>query len=230
MYGWGINAGHAPRHAEKLFIASALFVTAILLSACFGVVSGRTTTSNVKPGSTTLPPSLTTQLFAGGLHALQTGEYVKALEDFEIVISIAPKDKLAVTEANFDVGVVYTDEGDDLAADDYFAKALSVTPTYQPALIDLALLETKADPQKALSLYQRLEKVDPNDPSVDTDYGNLLITVGETVLGKEELAIAKSLNASKASSSSSSASTTSTTAKASKKHSKSASSSSTSST
>jgi|GEM_PF-1332232 tetratricopeptide (TPR) repeat protein len=228
MHVGGKGVEIPPGREQKFAVAAVLILTAILACACFGSIAGPGTLprTTVKPS---IPPSLTTELFAGGLKALDDGQPSEALADFKGVLYIDPNNAFDVTEANYDIGVVYADEANDAEADQYFENALSVTPTYQPALIDLALLETKSDPAKALPLYKRLEVIDPNDPTVDSDYGHALIATGQTALGNEEIAIANSLLQARAGGTSS-APTTTAPAKKAPKLKKTVSSSSTSST
>jgi Tfp pilus assembly protein PilF len=111
---------------------------------------------------------------SAGLTAQSQGHLDDAIEDYRQALAHEPRD----TVAYYDLGTVQSTQGDlSLAVQDYDA-ALQFNGNYAPALYNLALLLTPSDPTEAVSLYQRVTQVSPEDATAYLNLGFVLHTLG----------------------------------------------------
>ncbi len=75
-----------------------------------------------------------------------------------------------------------------------YNKAILADSSYKPALYNLAILDTKANPLQAINLYNQLLKLNPNDPTVNFNLGLLLLSENQTAQGQAALQKAILLN------------------------------------
>ena len=75
-----------------------------------------------------------------------------------------------------------------------YNKAILASPSYKPALYNLAIVETASNPQGAISLYQQLLKLNPNDPNVLFNLGLLLHQQGQAAQGQTDVEKAVLIN------------------------------------
>jgi tetratricopeptide (TPR) repeat protein len=111
---------------------------------------------------------------SAGLTAQSQGHLDDAIEEYRQALAHEPRD----TVAYYDLGTVQSTQGDiSLAVQDYDA-ALQFNGNYAPALYNLALLLGASDPTEAVSLYQRVTHVSPEDATAYLNLGFVLHTLG----------------------------------------------------
>jgi len=165
----------------RVLLVPALLAIALSAAAC----------SSSGPSS---PASSAAALIAQGLNAESIGQTQQAVKDFENATAKDPASYIAY----YDLGVMYQQNLNEpsLAANEY-NKALLANPTYNPAMFNLAIVETPSDPQSAISLYNKLLARNPNDANVNFNLGLLLIAQKQVLQGdvylKKAIAIDPSL-------------------------------------
>jgi Tfp pilus assembly protein PilF len=122
-------------------------------------------------------------LVAQGLNAQSIGQTQQATQDYLAAIAKDPTNKFA----HYDLGVIYQSQHDATNAAIEYNKALLIDPKYQPALFNLAVLQTSSDPQTAIGLYRRLLQINANDPNVNFNLGLVLISNGQPAEGHADL-------------------------------------------
>lgn len=142
---------------------------------------GTATTKAASAGDQFLEQGLAAQT-AGRLDEAR-GLYLKAIEK-------DPTNKLAY----YDLGVIYQQLNAVGDARTNYRKALQIDAKYQPALFNLAVLETPGNPAEAVSLYQKILAINPNDANVHLNLGLVLKQMGRNGDGDAELARAIQLN------------------------------------
>ncbi|MEI8051389.1 MAG: tetratricopeptide repeat protein [Actinomycetes bacterium] len=143
-----------------------------------------------------------TELMKQGLAAQQGGANTKATEIYNQLIASNPKnEKNLNTYAYYNLGVINQSEGNSKAAITEYQSAISLTPTYLPALFNLATAQTPALPQgvvvypaadqtgakEAVSTYNRILVIKPTDANTLFNVGLLNYGLGNTALGREQL-------------------------------------------
>jgi tetratricopeptide (TPR) repeat protein len=132
-------------------------------------------------GGSPTPKAQAQSLISQGLTAESSGQIGPAVNDFNAAATQNPTSPIAY----YDLGVAYQLKLNQPAkAASEYNKALLADPTYKPALYNLAILDSKSDPQNAISLYNKLLKLNPNDPNVNFNLGLLLIAQNQTTLGQ----------------------------------------------
>jgi Tfp pilus assembly protein PilF len=91
----------------------------------------------------------------------------------------------AVVNLPYDLGVLYQLRlHDKVQAGTSYKRALEVDFTFQPALNNLAVLETSSDPTQAVALYNKLLKLNPNDAEVLLNLGRIFVAHGQSQQGQ----------------------------------------------
>jgi tetratricopeptide (TPR) repeat protein len=130
-------------------------------------------------------------LITSGLHAEASNQLTQAVNDFTSAAQKDPTDAVAY----YDLGDLYQVRlGQATLAENAYNKALLANPNYQSAMFNLAILETKSNPQGAISLYNQLLKLNPNDANSNFNLGLLLISQGQTTQGQGDVTKAVFLN------------------------------------
>jgi len=111
------------------------------------------------------------------------GQVGMALTDYEAASIKDPTNKYAY----YDIGVIYQQRGDGTDAESAYHRALLADPGYRPALFNLAILLTSADPNQAIGLYRQLLQINTNDANVNFNLGLLLISQNQPVEGHADL-------------------------------------------
>lgn len=176
--------GHQMR-PTRLLLVPGLLVIALCAAAC----------GSNSPSASSSANSMILQ----GLKAESHGQTQQAQEDFSSAVKDDPTD----TVGYYDLGVIYQEylNNPTQAAAEY-NKALSVNPTYQPAMYNLATIEASSDPQGAISLYSQLVKLNPNQSNALFNLGLLLVAQSsptDQLTGHLDLKKAIALNPSLAS-------------------------------
>jgi len=153
----------APLGGHRSRLARFLLVPGFLLIALFAAACGSSS-----PSASSSADSLILQ----GLKVESQGQTQQALHDF----SAAVKEDPTNTIGYYDQGVIYQEYlNNPTQAVVEYNKALSVDPTYKPAMYNLAIIQTSNDPQGAINLYSQLLKLEPNQSKVLFNLGLLLV-------------------------------------------------------
>jgi tetratricopeptide (TPR) repeat protein len=135
-------------------------------------------------GGSPAPSSQATTLISQGLTAESQGQIGPAINDFNAAAAKNPTNAIPY----YDLGVAYQLRLNEPAkAVTEYNKAILADSTYKPALYNLAILETKGDPQDAINLYGQLLKLNPNDPTVNFNLGLLLLSQNLTTQGHADI-------------------------------------------
>lgn len=111
-------------------------------------------------------------------------DLTQAEHDYLNILKKDPTNKFAY----YDLGVIYATANQSSAASLSYEKALLVDPNYQPALYNLAYLESQTDPTTAIALYEKLQKLNPQNPAaVAFNLGLVMRSLGRVSQGNEEL-------------------------------------------
>jgi tetratricopeptide (TPR) repeat protein len=126
-----------------------------------------------------------------GLRAESSGQPQQAISDFKAAVAVDPADPIAY----YDLGVMYQQYvKDPTQAATYYNRAILADSSYRPALYNLAILESPSNPQGAISLYNQLLKINPNDSNVLFNLGLLLINQGQQAQGQSDVNKAVAIN------------------------------------
>jgi tetratricopeptide (TPR) repeat protein len=100
--------------------------------------------------------------------------------------------------AYYDLALIYQYSKDISSATTAYEKTLLLMPNYQPALFNLASIETTTDPAAAIQLYEELQRLpDLKHPdAVAFNLGLLLVEGGHTAEGDAQLRYAVTLTPS----------------------------------
>jgi tetratricopeptide (TPR) repeat protein len=156
---------------------AALIASGLVVAACSSSASGTSSSSLETPAAL---------LFNAGVTAEDQARYPQSINDLEAVLQLQPNNYLAA----YDLGVADGGFGKTVAAATAYRRAISIRPSYRPALFNLALLYSNIEPAKALSVFRRLEAIDPGDPNVEFNFGLLLEHSGQVKAGETQLTTA----------------------------------------
>lgn len=127
--------------------------------------------------------------FFQALAAQRAGDYRTASADFLKVISTTSSHSNAtlLTAAYYDLGVIAQNQDMMSRAVDYYKKALAISPTYAPALFNRGVALAPTDPKAALTSYQEILAVTPNDVNTLYNAGLIGYRLGRLTLGRTML-------------------------------------------
>jgi tetratricopeptide (TPR) repeat protein len=174
---------HARRHARSLVFAASSSAFVLLAVGC---------SSNAKPtppasgvtSATTAAVTSAQKLLNDGIQAETQGNLDQAKQDYVGVLAADPTNKYAY----YDLGVIYQQQGDVTDASTSYQKALLIDSNYKPALFNLAVLDTPIAPQTAITTYETLLRLNPDDPNVLLNLGLLLKQAGQAAEGEADIA------------------------------------------
>jgi len=146
--------------------------------------------SGKKSSGTTGSASDANNLVQAGLTAQSAGRLDEARQDYLAAIAKDPTNKFAF----YDLGGIYQQQNNAIDATTAYNKAIAIDPAYKPALYNLAVLDTPTDPQAAVTLYQKLLTIAPDDANVHFNLGLLLRQIGQKAQGDAEVAAALRLD------------------------------------
>jgi tetratricopeptide (TPR) repeat protein len=174
------SSGTKRRHAAATVVSAALACVATVATAC----GGGTGNSNSASGSANA-------LISQGLRAESSGKTHQAISDFKAAAARNPVSPVAY----YDLGVIYQQYlKESSQAASYYNKAILADSSYKPALYNLAILNTASNPLEAVSLYDQLLKMNPNDSNVLFNLGLLLINLGQNAQGEADVQKAVLIN------------------------------------
>jgi Flp pilus assembly protein TadD len=169
---------------RRVVPALAILSLGITAAACNSGTAASTSTT-----STTATASAN-NLVEQGLNAQSLGQNQTAIQDYTAAIAKDPTNQYAY----YDLGVIYQSEDNSTDAATEYNKALAIDASYKPALFNLAVLDTPNSPATAITLYQQLLKLNPNDPNVNFNLGLLLYSNGKVAAGRVDLSKAIKLS------------------------------------
>lgn len=140
-----------------------LLAPTVLASALFAASCGSNPPS---------PTAAADTLIAKGLRAEAAGQFKLAASDFHLA---AAEDR-SYAVPDYQLGALYQRLGFSGQAAAAYKRALSINPKYRQATFNLAVVDTKSQPQAAMNLYNELLLRNPKDAQVDFNLGLLLIS------------------------------------------------------
>ena len=163
---------YATRPLKRLVWALALVIALTLTAGgCSGDAASRNSPAeNAKAASAALD---------AGLKAHAAGDLATATMEYTNVQKYDPRNKFAfynlalIDETNSNYGLATTK----------YRSAIETDAEYEPALFNLAILRTAADPKEAIALYKRAVKSNPKDAAALLNLGLLLRANGEKATG-----------------------------------------------
>jgi Tfp pilus assembly protein PilF len=165
-------------------------VFAVVVMAVLGACSdGKKDAANSSGAGSGSPVD---QLLDEGLQAQNAGQLDVAKQKYLDVLKLDPTNKIAY----YDLGVLYQQQSDVANARDSYQKAILADSKYQPALFNLAILETPVNPARAEELYRQLLTINQKDANVHFNLGLLLKQVGRQQEGDAEIQTAVSIDPS----------------------------------
>jgi tetratricopeptide (TPR) repeat protein len=190
-----LNAGRFP---ERQSIGRGRIVVGVLIvGALFagGLAVGRYVLP--KSGSAVVSPQVrAATVFAQALNHQKAGQLSAAEKGFLQTLKIDPLNYAAY----YDLGVIY---GNSNRANDAilaYEKVLIINSKFQPALFNLAILESTSDPNTAISLFKRIQQLGAQQPAfVAFNLGLVYREIGKVADGNAQLRYAISLDSSLAS-------------------------------
>ena len=186
-------------YVRKAAVIPTLVLLSLVASACLFFHS-KTAAQNAATELTT------------GLDAQKAGNYSDAVADYSAVIKDSPGSTEA-TYAYYDLGTVYQIDLTNLpqAESDYRA-AIALSPSYIPALFNLAVAETGASPIEAASEYQQIISIDSKYAAAYLNLGFVQKTLNDTKTGLTNIKHACMLDPTISGACTTTSTTTSTTA------------------
>jgi tetratricopeptide (TPR) repeat protein len=157
------------RHAAMVGAALTLVAG---LSACGGGSSG--------------DPATPAQTLSAALQLQQQGKLAQAKQLYEQVIAAQPGN----VTAQYDLGVIAQQDGDNTGALADYGAALTANPRYVPALYNEATIYTTTDPVLAITTYRQVIALQPVAPTAELNLGLLEIKHQEPKKGVHDLAVA----------------------------------------
>lgn len=124
--------------------------------------------------SNTSPAEESNNLVAQCLGAEGLGQTSQAISYCKQAVAKNPNNKAA----HYDLGVLYQQLGDSTDAVSEYKQTLVIDPKYKPALWNLAIIQSVPNPTEAITIYNELLNLNPNDPNVNFNLGLLLISQG----------------------------------------------------
>lgn len=135
-------------------------------------------------GSDKPPPAAVT--LATALKLQQAGQLNQAKQLYEQVVKVQPKNVFA----QYDLGVIAQQQGDNATALADYGAALAANPRYVPALYNQATIYGATDPPLAISTYRHIIVLQPVAPTALLNLGLLEVKQGEPKRGVDDLASA----------------------------------------
>jgi tetratricopeptide (TPR) repeat protein len=172
----------------RLMRAAAIPAIALLgVTACSGSGSG----DNDSASATVAPDAKKAQTaLDAGLKAQTAGDLTAAAASYNETLKYDATNKYAfynlalIDEASSNYGL----------AEEKYRSAIKSDRKYEPALFNLAILRTGADPKEAISLYTRAVAADKKDAAAWLNLGLLLRTDGQERAGDKDVLRAIALN------------------------------------
>jgi tetratricopeptide (TPR) repeat protein len=140
-----------------------------VLTACGGASDGKPADANT--------------LLAAGIKAQQQGNVDAARQLFEQVLAKQPNNFYA----HYNLGVIDQGAKDNAGALREYGAALTINPTYVPALFNEATIFAVTDPELAITTYRKVVSLQPKSPTAYLNLGLLEAAHGEQEQGIKDL-------------------------------------------
>jgi tetratricopeptide (TPR) repeat protein len=181
---------------RRSFGRRSIALTALIIIVLFGggVAAGRyALPSQSGPAS---PQVRAAAFFSQALSHQKAGQLAAAEKGFLQTVKIDPLNYVAY----YDLGVIYQNSNRMNDAILAYEKTLIINSKFQPALFNLAILESTTAPAVAVSLYKRLQQLGAQSPAaVSFNLGLVYRQLGKVAEGNAQLRYAISLDSSLAS-------------------------------
>ncbi len=125
-------------------------------------------------------------LLQSGLAAQRKGDLDGARKFYDELLKQQPKNYYA----HYELGVIAQSQNDNSTALSQYRAALAANPTYVPAMFNQATIYTKSDPTKAIAIYRKIVKIQPQSPTAYLDLGLLENANGQQQQALQDLATA----------------------------------------
>lgn len=160
-----------PSSHARVLVTCALILIGVVASGCFLSTPGSGTSQSTSDQKALFADATAFQALARKCTTASCTEanLDAAIQDYERVLKIDPLNQYAY----YDTGVIYYSTRQTSAAVDAFGKCLLIQPDYFPAIFDLAIIDTTASPNDAVSLYLQAEKLKPAPKDIADAYFNL---------------------------------------------------------
>jgi tetratricopeptide (TPR) repeat protein len=176
------------RRARLMRAAAIPAIVLLGVTACSGSGSG---SSEDNASATVAPDAKKAQTaLDAGLKAQTAGDLTAAAASYNETLKYDATNKYAfynlalIDEASSNYGL----------AEEKYRSAIKSDRKYEPALFNLAILRTGADPKEAISLYTRAVAADKKDAAAWLNLGLLLRTDGQERAGDKDVLRAIALN------------------------------------
>ena len=179
------NSAHPTRRRTRL-LSSAALAAALVLGAtgCSGDDS-TSSSSSTKPDAKKAATSV-----EAGLKAHSAGDLKAAAADYHTALEYEPTNKFAY----YNLALIDASNSNYGLAEANYRSAIKSDAKYEPALFNLAILQTSSDPAEAISLYNRAVAVDKKDAAAWLNLGLLLRDQGRETAGNKAVLKAIALN------------------------------------
>jgi len=164
-----VNVSTCPNYQHRLTGLAALMVLLGLLVGCGGGSDGK--------------PADASTLLAAGIKAQQQGDANAARQLFEQVLAKQPSNFYA----HYNLGVLDQQAKDTAAALREYGAALTINPTYVPAMFNEATIFASTDPALAIATYRKVIALQPKAPTAYLNLGLLEAAHGELQQGIKDL-------------------------------------------
>lgn len=149
------------KHAQRNRVAisaAALMVIAMAMVACSSPPGSGASSERAGLARTTGQPAdaRVASLIQAGVTQSGQENWSGAAATFQNVLAIEPGN----VYANYDLGVIAQSTGNSTAAVSYYTKALAGNTTYTPAMYNEAILLERSQPQRAITMYQKIVSID----------------------------------------------------------------------
>jgi tetratricopeptide (TPR) repeat protein len=175
-----------PGRARRLVSALALPIVLAL------GVSGCGADDPVKPPVTATDAKAATTALEAGLKAHADGDLAAATADYNKVLTLDATNKFAF----YNLALIDVANSNYGLAEAHYRSAIKSDAKYEPALFNLAILRTTADPKEAISLYKRAVAANAKDAAAWLNLGLLLRSNGNKAEGDKDVLKAIALNPS----------------------------------
>ncbi|HWB66836.1 MAG TPA: tetratricopeptide repeat protein [Mycobacteriales bacterium] len=129
---------------------------------------------------------------AAGLQAEHAGNQTVARELFEKVLAADPSN----VYAHFDLGVIEQQANNTQAALADYGAALTANPNFVPALYNEATIYSSSDPSLAITVYQKVRRLQPSASDAALNLGLLEAQAGQLKAAARDLTDAVRLDPS----------------------------------
>ncbi len=171
--------------------AGIAIVVVVLALIAGGVAVGRYIIPSRSASASATAEERAQQLFNAALAEQKAGQLSSAERGYLAALKIDP----LYYAAYYDLGVLYQATNRTSDATLAYEKTLIANPTFQPAIFNLAIIDSTSDPKSAIVLYKRLQQLHPQNPAaVAFNLGLVYREIGSVADGNAQLRYAVSID------------------------------------